>query len=253
MGLNPSIRQWQGRKVWIVGASTGIGAALAKMLLEKGASLALSARNATQLEQVAQGKARVLPLDVCDPAAVAAAASSVHRDLGGLDLVIWLAGTYHPMGAKDFDLAKALTTTKVNYEAVLSGVSAILPILLQQGHGGLALVSSVAGYSGLPKAVAYGPTKAALINLAESLYLHCQPLGIGIYLVSPGFVATPLTAQNDFHMPALISPETAAHEIIHGLEKGAFEIHFPKRFSRVLKLARLLPYRLYFALAKRAT
>ena len=129
----------------------------------------------------------------------------------------------------------------------------MLPHLLAQRGGHLSLVSSVAGYRGLPKALAYGPTKAALINLAETLYLDLAPLGIGVSIVNPGFVRTPLTAGNEFHMPALITPEQAAREILAGLARGKFEIHFPKRFTRWLKLMRHLSYGAYFAAVRRST
>jgi short-subunit dehydrogenase len=125
-----------------------------------------------------------------------------------------------------------------------------LPAMLEAKTGGIALVSSVAGYRGLPKAIVYGPTKAALINLAEVLYNDLKPSGISVYLINPGFVKTPLTDQNEFKMPALISSTDAAEQILKGFARGHFEIHFPKRFTRVLKTLRLLPYRLYFALIK---
>ena len=124
-------------------------------------------------------------------------------------------------------------------------------MLTRQRAGTLALVSSVAGYRGLPKSLVYGPTKAALINLAETLYLDLSPKGVGVCVINPGFVKTPLTAGNDFRMPALISPEEAAREIVAGLARGAFEIHFPRRFTRWLKVMRLLPYRLYFPAIRR--
>jgi short-subunit dehydrogenase len=129
----------------------------------------------------------------------------------------------------------------------------VLPALLTQGFGHLSLVASVAGYRGLPQSLAYGPTKAALIHLAEALYLDLSTQGLGVSVVNPGFVETPLTAQNTFHMPALIGPEEAAREMLRGWAKGAFEIHYPKRFTRWLKFMRLLPYRWYFALVRRAT
>jgi short-subunit dehydrogenase len=125
--------------------------------------------------------------------------------------------------------------------------------MLARQHGHISLVSSVAGYRGLPQSLAYGPTKAALINLAETLYLDLQPQGVGVSVISPGFVDTPLTAQNDFHMPALITPEQAAQAIVQGWALGEFDIHFPKRFTLVMKLLRLLPYRLYFAVVRRMT
>jgi NAD(P)-dependent dehydrogenase (short-subunit alcohol dehydrogenase family) len=132
-------------------------------------------------------------------------------------------------------------------------LGASLPILLQQGFGHISLVSSVAGWRGLPNGLAYGPTKAAMTNLAETLYMDLQDRGIGVSLISPGFVATPLTAQNNFQMPALLTPEQAAQAILKGWSQGAFDIHFPKRFTLWLKMLRLLPYRLYFALVRRFT
>jgi NAD(P)-dependent dehydrogenase (short-subunit alcohol dehydrogenase family) len=134
-------------------------------------------------------------------------------------------------------------------------LDAVLPHLLRQaavgGGGHLSLVSSVAGYRGLPQALAYGPTKAALINLAETLYTDLAPRGIGVSVVNPGFVKTPLTAQNEFEMPALITPEQAAHSMRRGWEAGDFEIDFPKRFTRAMKVLRALPDRAFFALMRR--
>jgi short-subunit dehydrogenase len=141
----------------------------------------------------------------------------------------------------------------INLRAPMAAAARLIPQLLKQGSGALAFVSSVAGYRGLPKAAAYGPTKAALINFAETLYLDLAPRGLSVYLINPGFVATPMTAANDFEMPALISPQQAAEEIIAGFGRGSFEIHFPRRFTYWLKLLRLLPYSLYFALVKRFT
>jgi short-subunit dehydrogenase len=135
----------------------------------------------------------------------------------------------------------------------LNLLGACLPTLTHQRSGHIAFISSVAGYSGLPKSLAYGPTKAALIHLAEVLYLDLHPSGVGVSIINPGFVETPLTAQNSFHMPALITADLAAKEIIYGFEQGDFEIHFPKRFSRFLKLLRILPYRLYFAIVSKFT
>ena len=254
--LNPRIRDWQGRRVWLVGASSGIGAALARELARRGARLALTARREEPLQALAAetgGTALVLPCDVTDSGAVERAQRRILDAWGGIDLVVWLAGTYAPMRAHQFDLAAALETLEANFASVYRGLAAVLPTLLAQGSGGLALVSSVAGYRGLPKSLAYGPTKAAMINLAETLWLDLHPRGIGVWLVSPGFVDTPLTAQNEFRMPALISAEEAASEIVEGLARGGFEIHFPKRFTIWLRLMRLLPYRLYFAAVRRFT
>ena len=144
-------------------------------------------------------------------------------------------------------------TLETNLLGTMSATAAVLPTLLAQGEGAIALVGSVAGYGGLPKATVYGPSKAALINFAEVLHLDLSPRGIGVFLIDPGFVATPLTAQNDFAMPALQTPAQAAAAIVDGFARGDFEIHFPKRFTRVLKFLQLLPRRFYFALIRRAT
>jgi len=157
------------------------------------------------------------------------------------------------MRAWDVDLPAARAIIEVNLTGIYNGLVPLVPQLLKQGSGTLAIVSSVAGYRGLPKALVYGPTKAAAINLAETLYLDLQPRGIGVCVVNPGFVRTPLTAQNDFEMPYLIEPEQAAEEIVQGLGRGEFEIHFPKRFSRMLKFLRLLPYGAYFPAIRRST
>jgi NAD(P)-dependent dehydrogenase (short-subunit alcohol dehydrogenase family) len=142
---------------------------------------------------------------------------------------------------------------EVNYAGALRVLDVVLPLLLAQGQGHISLVSSVAGWRGLPNGLAYGPTKAALTHLAESLFLDLQDRGIGVSVISPGFVATPLTAQNNFQMPALMTPDQAATAMLKGWAQGAFDIHFPKRFTLWLKLLRLLPYRWYFALVRRWT
>ena len=141
----------------------------------------------------------------------------------------------------------------LNLRGVMHCLDATLPVLLKQGQGAIGIVASVAGYSGLPRAMAYGATKAALINLSECLYFDLHPRGIGVYLINPGFVDTPLTADNDFPMPAMMSASSAAEALIEGVERGHFHIHFPKRFTNWLRFARLLPYRAYFALIHKVT
>ena len=251
MPLNPRITGWKERRVWVIGASTGIGRATAIALLQRGARVAVSARNVQALRQI--DGALPLPLDVTDAPALRAAMQSLQRDWGGLDLLLYCAGTYRPMRATEFDLTSALQHDDVNYRGVLHALDAVLPVFNAQRSGHIALVSSVAGLGGLPQALAYGPTKAALINLAETLYLDLHPLGIGVHVINPGFVETPLTAQNTFAMPALITPEQAASAILDGLEAGRFDIHFPRRFTLWLKLLRLLPRGLYFRIVSRFT
>jgi NAD(P)-dependent dehydrogenase (short-subunit alcohol dehydrogenase family) len=248
--------------VWVVGASSGIGAALARALHARGARVAVSSRRAQALAALftpsvpsaASAHAPVLlPLDVNDAAAVASACDALRTQWGGIDLVLWVAGTYVPMRAQNFSLGTARQILDTNLTSVYGGLSALLPLLIAQRAGGIALVASVAGYSGLPHALAYGPTKAALINLAESLYLDLHPLGIGVYLVNPGYVDTPATAVNTYRMPALITADAAAEATLAGIGAGRFEVHYPRRFTTWLKLARMLPYRLYFALVRRVT
>ena len=174
-----------------------------------------------------------------------------------LDLVCYCAGYYKAMRATDIDLPELLRHQQVNVAGALHVLAAVTPALLAAAKAGraphLSLVASVAGWRGLPQSLAYGPTKAALINLAENLFLDLRPQGVGVSLINPGFVDTPLTAQNQFSMPALLTPEQAARAIVRGWERGQFEVHFPKRFTGVLKLMRCLPYRWYFPLVHRFT
>jgi NAD(P)-dependent dehydrogenase (short-subunit alcohol dehydrogenase family) len=261
MALNPTFPDWRGQRVWVIGASYGIGAALAAELIGRGARVALSARSEPLLAQLAASTPRpegapvplVAPLDVTDAASVRSAAVRVREAWQGLDLVLVVAGTHSPMRAETFDLATARKLLDVNLGGVFNVLDATLPALLRQGSGGIALVSSVAGYVGLPQSLAYGPTKAALINLAESLYGDLHPRGLGVYLVNPGFVDTPLTQKNEFHMPALMQPLDAARATLDGIARGRFEIHYPRRFTLWLKLLRLLPYGAQFGAVRRIT
>lgn len=255
--MNPPLRDWHKRRVWLIGASSGIGAATAAALLARGAQVLVSARNAVALQAfVAQHgpHAEAWPLDVTDGEAVAHTARDILAQ-GPLDLVLYCAGHYREMRATSMDLADLQQHLAINYTGALHVLAGVLPALVAQGHGHghVSLISSVAGFRGLPKSLAYGPTKAALTNLAETLYLDLQPLGLGVSVVHPGFVQTPLTAQNQFTMPALITPDQAAQAMIDGWASGAFDIHYPKRFTRWMKLLRLLPYRAYFPAVRRFT
>ncbi|HET8869260.1 MAG TPA: SDR family NAD(P)-dependent oxidoreductase [Aquabacterium sp.] len=255
MSLNPRIQSWPGQVVWIVGASSGIGEATARALYAQGAQVIVSARNQGALAEFTRlhpGSMRI-PLDTTDAEAVRSAVNSIHAQFGRLDLVMYCAGHYRPMRATQLDLGEVKKHQAVNVDGAWHVLQAVVPLMLRQGHGHISLVGSVAGYRGLPQSLAYGPTKAALQQMAEILYLDLQSAGLGVSIINPGFVATPLTAQNTFEMPALLSPDQAAQAIVKGWEAGQFEIHFPKRFTLGLKLMQLLPHALYFALVRRTT
>ncbi len=251
--LNPELPVLQGKRVWLVGASSGIGAALARQALAEGAQVILSARRQSALETVAAGhpQAWVMPLDVLDPQAWTAAYASIKARWDGIDLIVFCAADYRPERSWEVAPQQAWQTLQVNLASVYTGLATVLPDMLAKGQGGIGLIASVAGYMGLPNATVYGPSKAALINLAEILYTDLHGKGLAVYLVNPGFVKTGLTAKNDFSMPALQTPEQAAREIWQGIRRGRFEIHFPRRFTRVLKVLQLLPYRWRFALLSR--
>lgn len=253
MSLNPKLANWRGQRVWLIGASSGIGEATARLLMQRGARVALSSRSREALVALADGKAHVAPADVTERASLASAFDDIRTALGGIDVVIINAGTHHPVRAWELDAGAAEQLVQVNLIGALNVAALVAPYFAERGAGRIALTASVAGYGGLPTGLVYGATKAALINFAETLYLDLSPRGVAVHLVNPGFVKTPLTDLNAFTMPALISADEAAREILAGIENGEFEIHFPKRFTRVMKLLKLLPYRAYFPLVHRIT
>lgn len=251
--LNPPVRRWHSQRVWIVGASSGIGAALAQRLLASGATVVLSSRHHAALAAVADGhpNARVLPMDACDPAAWQSSWATLLECDCVPDLVIVCAADYRPEHCWDVRADTVRHTLATNLASIYFGLETILPAMMARRSGGIALVASVAGYIGLPGACVYGPGKAALINLAELLYAELRQHGIAVYLINPGFVATRLTAKNHFAMPALLTTEQAARHIVNGLERGRFEIHFPYRFTAWIKVLKLIPYRLRLPLLQR--
>jgi short-subunit dehydrogenase len=251
--LNPRWVSWSGKKVWIIGASSGIGAALARTVASQGAQVAVSARNRDGLANVVSGlnDALVLPMDATRPEDWTAAHHTLQQHWDHADMVVFCAADYLPQRSWEVSGEQAARTIEINLTSVYRGLAHVLPPMLAQSAGSIVLVASVAGYMGLPNATVYGPTKAAMINLAEILYGDLHPRGLGVYLVNPGFVQTRLTARNPFAMPALQSPEQAAAAIVDGLARGQFEIDFPRRFTRVLKCVSRLPHRLRFTLLSR--
>ena len=253
MSLNPKLADWHNQRVWLIGASSGIGEASAKLLMARGAQVALTSRNHGALTALADGNALVVPADVTDRASLQLAFDTICATFGDIDVAIINAGTHQPVRAWELDAAAAEKLVQVNLVGAMNASALLAPYFAHRGSGRLALTASVAGYGGLPSGLVYGATKAALINFAETLYLDLAPRGVAVHLINPGFVKTPLTDLNDFKMPALIEADEAAREILSGIERGAFEIHFPKRFTRMLKLLNLLPYRAYFPLVHRIT
>lgn len=242
------------KTVWLIGASEGIGAALAAKLAPACGHIILSARSEDKLRLLAAQlpfNVSVVAMDVTDITTVTAAWAHIGTAGKLPDVVIYNAGTYVPMDSAHFDLANAEHMLEVNLNGALRVLSVVLPCFVKRNSGHIALVASVAGYRGLPGAIGYGASKAALIHLAENLRADLSQTGIKVQVINPGFVQTRLTALNDFAMPCIITPVKAADYIIRGLQKGSFEIHFPKRFSLILKALSLLPDRLYFWLLQK--
>lgn len=256
MSHNPPLRDWSGQVAWIVGASSGIGRATAAALHRRGARVIVSARQAAALERFAQEHpgAIALPMDVTAPGAAHEALARIEQAVGQApDLVLYCAGHYKAQRADAYDLDEMRKHLAVNYEGALHWLDAVLPALVKAGRGHISLVGSVAGYRGLPMSLAYGPTKAALNNLAECLYLDLHPRGLGVSIVNPGFVDTPLTAQNQFNMPQMITADEAAEEILRGWARGRFEMNFPRQFTFWMRLLRHLPDAWFFATVRRVT
>lgn len=238
---------WQGKRYWLVGASEGLGLALAEALSARGAHLVLSARNPERLATVAAalpGPAEVLPLDVADGAAVRAAGAR----LGALDGVIWLAGVYWPMRAQDWNADQVEAMCDVNFTGCARVIGAVLPGMLARGQGHIVITGSLSGFRGLPGAIGYGASKAGCMSLAESLHADLRGSGIRVQLANPGFIRTRLTAQNAFAMPQIMEPAEAAAHMLRLMEGTRFAQSFPRPFSWLFRLANFLPDRLYYRL-----
>ena len=244
--------------IWITGAGKGLGRALALELSARGHTIAASARtedDLTSLAAEAAAKGGVIKpyvLDVTDKDAVPSVATQIFRDFGVPDLVILNAGTHSEVTATNFDLAEFTRVIDTNVMGVANCLSVILPAMIARKTGRVALMASVAGYRGLPTASAYSASKAALIALGEALKPELEPHGVGLHLISPGFVDTPLTRRNTFPMPFLIQPDQAARIMADGLEAGKkFEIVFPWPMKLAMKFLGILPYPLFFAITRR--
>ena len=240
--------------IWITGASSGIGKALAIKFAEKGWTVAASARRENLLEDLNKFNQNIysFPLDVTEIENCKLVANKIIKKFGGIDICVFGTGMHDPKSEKRFNLNKIREIMEVNYFGTMNSINSIYEYFSEKKNGQISIISSVAGYRGLPAAGAYCASKAALTSYAESLNFDMQMKNVKVSLISPGFIKTPMTDQNDFPMPMIKSPEFAANEIFKGLtEKKSFEIHFPKAFTYFLKFLQILPSSIYFKLVSK--
>tara|TARA_B110000971_G_scaffold168552_1_gene172959 strand:- start:1534 stop:2289 length:756 start_codon:yes stop_codon:yes gene_type:complete len=241
------------KKIWITGASSGIGKAVALKFANENWHVAVSARRKELLDELAKEKnISSFPLDVTDEDLVQRVFTNILNEFKELDLCIFCSGAYDPKLEKEINKEQIKKIMNINFFGVLNCIKTVESYFKNKKEGHISVVSSVAAYRGLPNSSGYGPSKAALTNLTESLYFDFKKYNVRISLISPGFIKTPLTNQNTFNMPFIKTPEFAANKIFNGLTKGrAFEIHFPKELTIILKFLRILPYRVYLFLINR--
>lgn len=239
------MRDFAGKRYWLVGASEGLGQALAELLSAAGAEVILSARNADRLAEVAAalpGKAMVVPVDVADSASVRAAAASA----GVLDGVVFLAGVYWPMTAQAWNADQAEAMCDVNLTGCVRVIGAALPDMVARGRGHVVITGSLSGFRGLPGAIGYGASKSGVMALAESMQADLRGSGITVQLSNPGFIRTRLTAKNDFSMPFLMEPAEAADHMFRQMQGDRFKLSFPMVFSWLFRLSQFLPDWAYY-------
>lgn len=242
------MRDWQGKTYWIVGASEGLGRAVAAALAKYGVKLILSARSEDRLSALAEqvpSKARILPMDVTDQNSVEAAAA----EAGPVDGLVYLAGVYWPMDSRAWDSEQAIKMTEVNYLGAQRVVGAVLPGMVERNAGHIVLTGSLSGFRGLPGAQGYIPSKAAVMSMAECLKADLRHTGIDVQLVNPGFVKTRLTDKNDFAMPMIMEPDEAAREFVEHMNDDSFSRSFPTAMGLMFRASQFLPSGLYYALA----
>ena len=237
--------QWQGKKYWLVGASDGLGAALAHTMSRAGAEVILSARSQDKLTALANalpGKARVVTLDVSDAKSVAEAAKSV----GDVDGVVYLAGVYWPFSAKEWNAEQANAMADINFTGLMRVMGEVVPNFVERDAGHIVVTSSLTGFRGLPGSIGYTAAKAATMSLAECMYADLRKTGVHVQVVNPGFIKTQLTDKNDFKMPFLMEPEEAAREVFEHMNTDKFKKSFPFLFSLLFRGSQFLPDWLYF-------
>jgi short-subunit dehydrogenase len=235
--------------IWITGASSGIGKALAIKFAKNNWTVAVSARRESLLKELQNINKNIhpYPLDVTNIEKCKSTAKNIIEQLGGIEVCVFGTGMHDPKSEKQFNLEKIREIMEVNYFGTMNSINSIYEYFSNKKDGKISIISSVAGYRGLPAAGAYCASKSALISFAESLYFDMKRKNVKVTIINPGFIKTPMTDQNDFPMPMIKSPEFAAEEIYKGLlKKNNFEIHFPKTFTYFLKLLKILPNSIYF-------
>ena len=242
------------KKIWITGASSGIGKALAEKFAHEGWKVAISARRQEILKDMAKNENMFsYPLDVTNQKQIADVFEKIIKDFENIDLCVFSSGTYDPKLEQEINIEQSKFVMETNYFGVLYCIKSVEKYFKEKKAGHISIVSSIAAYRGLPNSSGYGPSKAALTNLTESLYFDFKKHNVRISLVSPGFIKTPLTDKNEFSMPFIKSPEFAADKMFKGLTKNkAFEIHFPKALTLLLKFLRILPYKVYLFLINKS-
>lgn len=236
---------WTSKRYWLVGASDGLGAALAGFLSRAGVEVVLSARSEDKLHELAAnlpGKTEVVAVDVSDNESVIAAAEAV----GEVDGVVFLAGAYWPFGATDWDADKANTMADVNFTGLMRVMGQVVPRMVARDAGHIVITSSLTGFRGLPGSIGYTASKAATMSLAECMYADLRKTGVKVQVINPGFIKTQLTDKNDFTMPFLMQPEEAAREVFEHMNTDRFKKSFPWAFSLVFRLSQFLPDAVYY-------
>lgn len=251
--LNNIKQTW--KVVWITGASQGIGRDLALAMARLGINIAASARSVDKLNELVAdarelaGTITAFPADITDANAISAVVDKIEHELGAIDLAVLNAGTFVPMSSRHFDSKIIQSQFQLNFMGTCHCIEPLVALFTDRNKGHIAINASLAGYRGLPKSGGYGASKAALINLAESMRLELCKYQIKVQVINPGFIRTPLTDKNKFPMPFLMDSDKAAVAIIRGLVSSSFEIRFPVFFGWIMGFMKLLPYGLYFKFA----
>ena len=238
------------KKIWITGASSGIGKAVAEKFAKEGWKVAVSARRKELLDELAKNEnISSFPLDVTDRFQINNTFKNILNEFGELDICLFSSGTYEPKDEQNIDPDKIKNVMNVNFLGVIDCVKTVEDYFKDRKTGHISIVSSIAGYRGLPNSSGYGPSKAALTNFCESIYFDFKKFGVRVSIISPGFIKTSLTEKNEFPMPFLKTVDYAADKIFNGLVKSnSFEIHFPKGLTLTLKFLRILPIKVYLFL-----